>query len=64
MNDNRKITEASVCTLGNAADVVARVILNIAGNDISTKLSGTNMTMNSVKELALARFNLNLSKKA
>ena len=62
--ENRDKVESSVNTLGNAADVIARVILNIAGNDISSKLHGGNMTLDSVKDLALAKINLNLSGKA
>lgn len=58
--DNENKVATSVNTLGNAADVVARVMMNIAGNDISTKLNGESMTMSAVKELAVARFTNNL----
>lgn len=45
----------SVKTLGNAADVVAKTIINIAGNDISNKLGASTVTLNSVRGLVLAR---------
>lgn len=61
--DERSKVETSVITLGNAAEVISRVLLNVAGNDISTKLNGENMTMASIKDLAFARFNFNLSRK-
>lgn len=62
MEDREKL-QTSVCTVGNAIDVIARVILNIAGNDISSRVGGSNMTLKSIKELAVARINLNLGKK-
>lgn len=46
---------ASVKTLGNAADVVAKTIINIAGNDISSKLGASSITLNSLRALVLAR---------
>lgn len=62
MDEHEKI-QTSVCTIGNAADVIARVILNISGNDISSRVGGNNITLKSIKELAIARINLNLGKK-
>lgn len=52
---------ASVKTLGNAADVVAKTIINIAGNDISTKLGASNITLASVRAVVLARLQRKLN---
>lgn len=50
----------SMKTLGNAADLVAKVIINIAGNDISNKLGASSITLSSVRGVAFARLQKNL----
>lgn len=59
----RETKQNTVITLGNAAEVVSRVIANIAGNDISSRLNGCQITLDSVKDLAMAKFQQNLSRK-
>ena len=61
--DLRETKQNTVKTLGNAAEVVSRVIANIAGNDISSHFNGSQITLDSIKDLAMARFHLNLSRK-
>ncbi len=61
--DLRESKQNTVSTLGNAAEVVSRVIASVAGNDISSHLNGGQITLDSIKDLAIARFNLNLSRK-
>lgn len=55
--DKSKLT---TLTLANASEVVARVILNIAGNDISNRMGNSTITLTSLRSLALARFQSNL----
>lgn len=62
-DQTRNAMEVSTATVGNAVEVVSQVIVNIAGNDISNKLNGANITLNSVRDLAIARFNYNLNRK-
>jgi hypothetical protein len=61
--DLRETKQNTVNTLGNAAEVVSRVIANIAGNDISSRLNGSQITLDSVKDLVMTKFHLNLSRK-
>lgn len=64
MSDIRETKQNTVTTLGNATEVVSRVIINIAGNDISNRLSAVgNITLDAIRDLAVARFNLELNRK-
>lgn len=54
----------SMVTLGNAADIVAKTIINIAGNDISSKLGASSITLKSIRALSLARMQRKLSPRA
>lgn len=60
----RNLKQTTVTTLGNAAEVISRVMVNIAGNDISTNLNGNHITLNAIRDLSMARMNLNLSEKS
>lgn len=51
----RDTKETSVVTIGNAAEVISRVVVNIAGNDISSNLGGSHITLNAIRELSIAR---------
>lgn len=53
--------ETSAIVLANASELVARVMLNIAGNDLSNKMGLSTITMSSLRSLALARFQKNLN---
>jgi hypothetical protein len=57
-NFDRSTTSAK--TLANASEVVARVIVEVAGNDLSNKLGNSSVTLSSIRSLALARFQRNL----
>lgn len=57
-NFDRSTTSAK--TLANASEVVARVIVEVAGNDLSTKLGNSSVTLSSIRSLALARLQRNL----
>lgn len=50
----------SVVTLANAAELSAQIVLNVAGNDISNRLSGSAVTLNMLRDLTQARFQNNL----
>lgn len=54
----------SVETLGNAADVVAKTIINIAGNDISNRLGASSITLSSIRGLVLARIQRKITPRA
>lgn len=43
-------------TLANASELVAVVINNIAGNEISNKMGPSTITLSSLRNLALTRF--------
>lgn len=58
--DEFQQTEKSIATLGNACELAARVIVEVAGNDISNSINGTNLTLDLVSKTALARFQKNL----
>ena len=47
--------ERSAATLTNAAELVSRVILEIAGNDISNTIPGQPATMEVLTNIALSR---------
>lgn len=47
--------ERSAATLTNAAELVSRVILEIAGNDISNTIQGQPATMEVLTNIALSR---------
>jgi hypothetical protein len=49
--------KVSAVTLGNAAELVAGVITEIAGNDIGNAIGGTRISMQLIRSLAMARFN-------
>lgn len=57
-NFDRSMTSAK--TLANASEIVARVIISVAGNDISNKMGSSSVTLTSLRSLALARFQRNL----
>lgn len=57
--DQAKI-ETTHRTLANASELVAVVINNIAGNEISNKMGPTTITLSSLRNLALTRFQNNL----
>jgi hypothetical protein len=61
MNEREKIP-TTVTAIGNAVEVVSRVIVNIAGNDISSNYNGEHITLDTVRDLAVARINANLGK--
>ena len=50
----------STVTLANATELVSQIVLNIAGNDISDSLSGSTVTLNTIRSLAQARIQSNL----
>jgi hypothetical protein len=52
-------SKTSTKTLANASELVARVILNIAGNDLSNKMGNSTITLSSLRSLALARIQKN-----
>ncbi len=52
-------SKTSAKTLANASELVARVIMNVAGNDLSTKMGNSNVTLSSLRALALARIQKN-----
>lgn len=61
MNDFQyEKSKVTTNTLANASEVVARVVLNIAGNDLSNKMGNSTITLTSLRSLALARFQRNL----
>ena len=53
----------SLNTLTNACDLGAYVILSLAGNDVSNTIGGERITMRTLANIGLARFNkyLNLT---
>lgn len=53
-------SKLTTMTLANASELVARVMVNIAGNDLSNKMGNSTITMSSLRSLALARFQRNL----
>jgi hypothetical protein len=57
-NFDRSMTSAK--TLANASEIVARVIIGVAGNDISNKMGSGSVTLTSLRSLAMARFQRNL----
>ena len=50
----------SVVTLANASELAAQVVVHIAGNDISDSLSGSRLTLNTLRSIAQARFQSSL----
>jgi hypothetical protein len=54
LNEDRVRKSATV--LANANELVAHVIRNVAGNDISNTLNGSNVTLNTLRTLAQSRF--------
>lgn len=53
-------TQKSIVTLANASELSAQIIIHIAGNDISDSLSGSVVTLNTLRNIAQARFQSNL----
>lgn len=53
-------SQVTTRTLANASEVVARVMLNVAGNDLSNKMGNSTITLTSLRSLALARIQRNL----
>ena len=55
--------QRSLNTLTNACDLGAYVILTLAGNDVSNTIGGERVTMRTLANIGLARFNnyLNIS---
>lgn len=52
---NYESQKISVATLANAGALVAAVVTEIAGNDISNSLNGTSVTSDIVQTLASQR---------
>lgn len=48
-------TKASAITVGNAAELVANVITEIAGNDISNTVNNSPVTRDMVRSLVIVR---------
>ena len=55
--------QRSLNTLTNACDLGAYVILSLSGNDVSNTIGGERITMRTLANIGLARFNkyLNLT---
>jgi len=51
---------ATAVTLANGCDLVAEVIQEIAGNEISTHLNGSAITRDTINGLSMATFNQEL----
>lgn len=51
---------SNLITLTNACALVSQVILEVAGNDISTHLQGSPVTCDTINGLALATINKEL----
>ena len=52
----------SQVTLANANELVAHVVMEVAGNDVSNTLNGSRITSSVIKTLAQARFRDHLNK--
>lgn len=52
----------SAVTLGNSVDLISRVVKELAGNDISSSLNDTSLTLEGIRCLVVSRMRINLSK--
>lgn len=50
-----QLAMTSSLPIANAAELVARVIQNIAGNDISTSVNGNKLTRDAIAQLSAQR---------
>jgi ligand-binding sensor protein len=55
-NLNSERTEKSLVVLANATEVIAAVISDISGNDISNSINGTQLTRQAVRSMIQASF--------
>lgn len=57
---NLQAYETSVATLSNAAELVARSVVELNNGRGTTSVNGTTLTLEAVRGLAVARFQNNL----
>ena len=55
----KRIRESSI-PLANGVELVANIITEIAGNDISNSINNDNITLQKIRCLAASRFELKL----
>lgn len=53
--------ETSLVTLGNAAELVTGIILNVVGNDVADSLNGSPVGVELLNNIAQARFQKELN---
>lgn len=64
MNTQEQLAEQSRAVLTNAGTLVAGVIKEIAGNEISTSLGGSSITTTIISSLAFQRITASLTEPA
>lgn len=57
-----KVRQSSI-VLGNAAELVASIVTEIAGNDISSSINGSTITRSAIGSLAMQRINKKLEQR-
>lgn len=58
-----KHSETTLLTLANAAELVAVVVTEIAGNEVSSQINGSPLTRAVIHDMAMTSFQNSMSRK-